>query len=245
MDMRFSLSLGKLTLATLIVYASGCNGGHPRPANVPPTAAWVDHTFIDCSVETKPSANRCTVYKGDSGEILADGLFLLSKQLAAAETPELRYAAFGHGKIYLQDARVLVQWVASKRDPSHRVVSNRLKALAGGDSSQAIDCNSPRPSGTTDDAGCAMNAFAAKKAFYVRYYQQGYDSFAFRGYAGDGAGNVYEMDYDSRPLMVTDSVPKEAQLFDDNHVLVIPCHKPVTLERYANGNLICQVPLVW
>jgi hypothetical protein len=176
--------------------------------------------------------------------VLADGLFLLSKQLAAAETSELRYAAFGNGMIYLQDARVLVQWVAFKPDPSQRIVNDRLKALAAGDASQAIDCNGP--GGKTDEAAeCAMKAFVARKAFYVRYYRQEFDSFGFRGYAGNEGGNVYEIDYDSRHLIVMDSMPKETQLLDDNHTLVMPCHKPITLEQDADGSLICQAPLVW
>src|SRR6516164_2928008 len=93
----------------LLVCLQGCQRLHLRPENVPSAAVWVDNTFVDCSVEAQSRANRCTVYRDDSGEILADGLFRLSTVYAPAEKSELRYAAFGNGMIYLQDARVLVQ----------------------------------------------------------------------------------------------------------------------------------------
>jgi hypothetical protein len=245
MNMRFGPT--RFIAACLLLHVSGCKETHLRPSTVPSTATWVDHAFIDCSVETKSRANRCTVYGDNSGEILADGLFLLDKQLAEAETSELRYAAFGNGMIYLQDARVLVQWVASERDPSTRIVKGRLKALAGIGAAEAIDCNATRTNGTADDGvRCGMRAFAARKPFYLRYYQQRYDSFGFTGLAGDEDGNAYEVDYNSRPLTEPPLLPKDAQLLDDNHTVVVPCrHKPITLEQRANGSVVCQVPLGW
>ena len=54
-------------LAALFACASGCKGTHPRPANPPSSAVWVDNTFIDCSVESPSKGDRCTVYKDDSG----------------------------------------------------------------------------------------------------------------------------------------------------------------------------------
>jgi hypothetical protein len=178
---------------------------------------WVDNTFIDCSVETHPKANRCTVYKDDSGEILADRLFLLNTSHAAAKRSELHYAAFGNRVIYLQDARMLVPWVASERDPTHRIINERLKTLASKGSSQAIDCrSSPSPEAASE---CAFTALAGRKPFYIRYYWQGIDSFGFRGLAGAADGNVYEVDYDSMGWF--NPPPDGGQLFDNNHTFVV------------------------
>jgi hypothetical protein len=242
-SMRTAVS--RFLAAYSLLCISGCKDMHLRPAGVPSAAVWVDHTFIDCSVETKSRANRCTVYKDDSGEILADGLFLLNYQLSPADAPDLRYAAFGGGKIYLQDARVLVQWTASNRDPSLWIVNGRLKALAGRGSSIATDCNAAQTNATDDHvAACGMRAFAAKTPFYLHYYQQGFDSFGFSGLASDEGGNVYELEYNSRPLPMLPPQPKEVQVLDD-HTVVVTCHKPVTLERWGNGYLVCQAPLDW
>jgi hypothetical protein len=227
-------------LISLSVCVSACKGRHPRPPNVPTSAVWVDNTFIDCSVETHPKANRCTVYGDDSGEILADGLFLLNSSHAAADRSELHYAAFGNGVIYLQDARMLVPWVASERDPAHRIIYERLKTLVSKGSSQAIDCrNSPGPEAASD---CVFTALAGRKPFYIRYYWQGIDSFGFRGLAGDTDGNVYVVDYDSMGWM--NPAPDGAQLLDNNHTFVVPCPKPVSLVKNRDGSVTCYGPPV-
>lgn len=231
------ISRTSIILIALSMCFSACKGTHPRPSSVPSSAVWVDNTFIDCSVETQPKANRCTVYRDDSGEVLADGLFLLNTSHAAAESSELHYAAFGNRVIYLQDARMLVPWVASERDPTHRLINQRLKALASKGSSQAIDCrNSPGPEAASE---CVLTAFAGRKPFYIRYYWQGIDSFGFRGLAGDEDGNVYEVDYDSMGWM--NPQPDGGQLFDDNHTFVVPCPKPVSLAKKKDGSLTCYV----
>src|SRR5215831_143463 len=229
------VSLTGIILIVLCLCLSACHGTHPRPSSVPPSAVWVDNTFIDCVVETKPKANRCTVYKDDSGEVLADGLFLLNTSHAAAESSELHYAAFGNRIIYLQDARMLVPWVASERDPTHRLINQRLKILASKGSSDAIDCrDSPSPEAASE---CVLTAFADGKPFYIRYYRQGIDSFGFRGLAGDKYGNVYEVDYDSMGWMNTQ--PDGGQLFDDNHTFVVQCPKPVAIVKNKDGSLNC------
>src|SRR5260370_36383263 len=92
-----------IALIVLVACLSACEY-HYRPADIPSTAQWADSTFIDCSVEKQPNANRCTVYKDDTGEILADGLFVLKTSHVAAKSSELHYAAFGHRTIFLADA---------------------------------------------------------------------------------------------------------------------------------------------
>jgi hypothetical protein len=202
----------------------------------------VDNTFIDCSVETQSKANHCTVYKGSTGEILADGLFLLNTSMSAASLSELRYAAFGHGVIYLEDARTLRPWRPSESDPANRITTDRLKALAGNVPTQPIDCGPATTDETPHTASdCALKAFAESKPFYLRHYRQGLDSITFNGFAGDAKGNVYEVDYDSTGWMNT-GLPKDVQVLDDNHTIVIPCSKPAPLKESPDGTFICMRP---
>jgi hypothetical protein len=225
----------------LLVCLSGCNSFHFRPKGVPHSAVWVDGTFIECSVETRAKADHCTVYKDDTGEILADGLFLLNTSLAAADKSELRYAAFGNGSIYLSDARKLIPWVPSERDPTRRIINERLRAIAARGGTEVIECHDAdaKPGAAAD---CALRALADGKPFYAKYYWQGIDSFGFTGIAGDSAGNVYELDYDSVGW-ISLNLPKEAQLLDGNHTFVMPCPKPIYFAKFGVGNLTCSRPL--
>jgi len=99
------------------------------------------------------------VYKDDSGEILADGLFLLNTSHAAADKSELHYAAFGNGSIYLSDARKLAPWVPSGRDPTRRIINERLRAIAARGGEEVTDCKGAdgKPGAVVD---CALRAFA-------------------------------------------------------------------------------------
>jgi hypothetical protein len=225
----------------LLVCLSGCYKFHFRPNNVPSFAVWVDGTFIECSVETRAKADRCTVYNDDTGEILADGLFLLNTSHAAADKSELYYAAFGNGIIYLSDARKLVPWLPSERDPTRRVINERLRAIAARGGKEVIDCHDAdgRPDAIAD---CALRALADGRPFYAKYYFQGIDSFGFTGFAGDADGNVYAVDYDSMGWMSL-HLPKEAQLLDGNHTLVMPCPKPISLVKTIGSELACSRPI--
>jgi hypothetical protein len=239
------ICLPKFIRVFVFVCLSGCAGTHLRPASVPPSAVWVDNTFVDCSVETQSRADRCTVYKDDPGEILADGLFVLNSSSEAADKSELQYAAFGEKGIYLDDARILLHRVATHHDPSNRIIDDRLKALASKGRTEAIDCSHAKADGKIDTAGeCALKAFAARKPFYVRYYLQGDNSFGYMGFAGDAAGMIYATQYYSQRVPVwVGGLPKEAQLFDRNHTLVMPCPKPIILTKTADGEVSCIRPV--
>jgi hypothetical protein len=153
-----------------LVYLCACGKYHHRPGNVPSSAIWVDGTFIVCSIETEAKANRCTVYKGDSGEILADGLFVLNSTGRAAESAALDYAAFGKRKIYLKTTGIMVPFVPSERDPTNRLIHETLVKFATHGSGEAVDCGkSPMTPIADEIAACGMDAFAEKKAFYLRY----------------------------------------------------------------------------
>lgn len=214
-----------------------------RPEGVPSSAVWVDNVFIDCSVETQAKANRCTVYKDTTGEILTDGLFVLKSSHRAADKSELRYAAFGERGIYLEDARILLQREASRRDPSNRIIDERLKSIASKGGIEALDCNNATQK---SDASleCALKAFANNQPFYVRFYLQYPDAFRHDGFARDADGNVFEVWFVPGNLEMTGYVPKEAQLLDGNHTIVMPCPKPTRLSNASDGTLSCARPIV-
>jgi hypothetical protein len=233
----------RFTLLFSLVSLMGCEGMHSRPEGVPSSAVWVDNVFIDCSVEAK--ANRCTVYKDTTGEIQADGLFVLNSTSShrAAEKSELHYAAFGERGIYLEDARILRQREASRRDPSNRIINERLKTVASRGGAEAVDCNNATPRSDVP-AECALKAFANNQPFYVRFYLQYPDAFRDDGFARDAEGNVYEVWFLPGNMTMTGNIPKEAQLFDGNHTIVMSCPKPIKLAKVANDMLSCARPVV-
>jgi hypothetical protein len=216
---------------------------HSRPEGVRSSAVWVDNVFIDCSVEAQSKANRCTVYKDTTGEILADGLFALNSPRRAADKSELHYAAFGERGIYLEEARILMQREASRRDPSHRIMGERLKAIASRGAVEALDCNNATPKSEVP-SDCALKAFSSEQPFYVRFYLQYPNFFRYDGFARDGDGNVYEVWFLPGNMTVTGNISKEAQLLDGNHTIVMPCPKPIKLSKVANDTLSCARPVV-
>ena len=236
------VSLIGLTAIGLSVSLLGCMQSHPRPANVPSSAVWIDNTFIDCSAESPSKGSRCTVYKDDSGEILADGLFVLHTFHEGVDKRELQYAAFAHGMIYLQDARVLVHVVPSEKDPSHRKIIERLEALAMKSSSEATDCSNVGAGKPDAISVCALKAFAERRAFYFCYYRPGVESFDFKGIAADEMGNAYYADYNSTQVVSPDQLPKEWQTPFDSHTAFARCPAPVDLHKTDGGWLACTHP---
>jgi hypothetical protein len=171
---------------------------HPRPANVPSSAVWADNAFIECSIDPQSHSNRCTVFKDETGEILADGLFVLGSSRAAAQKSELHYAGFGTKGIYLQDLKILLELRPAPRDPSNRIIDAELQYLASKGGLTPVNCNSADSSASINVlTDCAINAFAAKRPFYVRYYRQFSHSFGYSAFAGDAVGDVYSVDWDS------------------------------------------------
>jgi hypothetical protein len=231
------VSWSSFTWPFLIVCLFGCKGTHSRPASVPSSAVWVDNTFVDCSVERQSSADHCTVYKADTGEVLAEGLFVLKSSYLAAEKSELHYAAFGERGIYLEDLRTLVQRTASLRDPSHRIIDERLKTLASKGRTDVLDCTKMTTPGKADEpTECALSAFADRTPFWVRYYDPGTAWFGYSGFACDGDGTVYSVFYCHGDCVNGDS---QGQMMDNSQTLVVTCPKPTILSKMKNGVLTC------
>ncbi len=227
----------------LMVCLLGCKQPHYRPAGVPSSAVWVDNSFVDCSIEIRSDANRCTVYKDSTGEILADGLFVLNSSHLAAEKSDLQYVAFGKQGIILKDLRTLEQRTASQQDPSNRLIDSRLRTLAFQGGVEPVNCGSVDPVGSTDArANCALNAFRERAPFYLRYYVQLPNSFRHEGFAGDSEGNVYQVEYYSgHEIEVGDTVGVQS---DGEHMSLSKCPKPVGLSKTKDGTLFCVIPAV-
>lgn len=182
-----------------------------------------------CSADSPSWGNQCTVYGEDFGEILAEGLFVTMGTHTSVDKAELQYATVGHGMIYLQDGRVLVHVSPTERDPSHKKIVARLEALAMKGSSQAIDCNQGSTDADKGLADCARRSLAGGKAFYLTQYTRRDESFEFEGIAANEAGDAYEVQYESAWVGARNDLPKNSILLDDDHTLITPCPKPVSL----------------
>jgi hypothetical protein len=227
--------------------SSGCRKHQRRPENVPASATLVGGTFIDCTVDEAINKNRCTVYKASSGEILADGLFVVGYPPRAANKTELRYAGFRtvylDRHIALLDSQLLSLESASERDPTKRLIDDRLKSLSSSKEGPAIDCGKTvmnKPASAVSE--CTGTTFANGKPFYVRYSRPGQISYFSYGLAGDGGGNLFEVEYDLRGLL-NFGLRKNGQVFDENHIRVTACLKPVVLGKTADGIPACIQPI--
>ena len=220
----------------------GCDVMHARPSNVPSTAVWVDHSFIDCSTGIPTKANRCTVYNDDTGEILADGLFTLNSSHFAAAKSDLRYIAFGKRRIYLENATWLVEEVPTDRDPTYRIVDEELKKLASPDGPETpINCNKSDLLSTANAmTECTMQAFIESHPFFVRYYQPISHSFGYRDFAANGSRHVYFVEWYSDEFPFGE---RAGSAFDGGHGLVNSCPIPARLVKTNNGELTCAIPV--
>jgi hypothetical protein len=231
-------------LGLLLCGPLGCGRVHFRPKGVPSSAVWVDHTFIECSVEGDSRSNHCTVYKDDSGQVLAEGQFMLKNTHGQADPSELHYVAYGNTSILLADAHELLQISASPRDPSHHIFADRLRTLASHGGSAPIECGAPNA--TEAPAQCALKAFADKRPFFVRWYFPSTDHFSYSGIAMDSSDAVWSAFYvGGKGYWITVRMPG-ADLppppLDDGHTVVSPCPMPIVLTEDARGVLSCEKP---
>ena len=224
----------KSILLLFFICLSGCKTTPHRPANVPASAVSIDGVFIDCSVEETSRANRCTVYKGDSGEVQTSGLFELSGAGREAQQTELRYEAFDGHRIWLQDARALNPVLLLEY--SVPGMASQLAALAGRD---ALNCGRVTRMQKPDAASsCALKAFTNSKAFYVSYDQRAWSGGYTVGFAGDRKGNLYFVEYMNQgwpPQPPSEGV----HISDDNHIRFGTCPKPRVFFKVRNGELTC------
>jgi hypothetical protein len=130
----------------------------------------------------------------------------------------------------------------AQSDPEDQVISKRLTLLSASNGGKPTDCGSTamnRPGG----ALCARAAFEERKPFYILYSPRTVGFFKFiYGLAGDTAGNIYEVEYDSRGLLNL-GLGKQSQVFDGNRVRVTSCVKPIRLTNTQEGLLACITPV--
>jgi len=142
----------------------------------------------------------------------------------------------------------IVSWsfagAQAQSDPKKQLISKRLTLLSTSNGGEPIDCGSTtmsRPDAKVSDCGKA--AFEGRKPFYILYSGTtfGFFNFAY-GLSGDGAGNIYEVEYDSRGLLRF-GLRKKSQVLDDNLIRVTTCVKPVRLGNTREGLLACLTPV--
>lgn len=210
----------------------GCAQNPNRPFDVPASAAKVDGAFIQCSVETASLANRCTVYKDTTGDVLISGLFVLSGAGREATSADLKYAAFDGTRIYLEDARALYPVLLDEGS----AMQERLRLLAGEGAIRCGRVGSGRK--PEDEFDCARTALTSKKPFYVYYFLQTGNSIVADGFVGDPKGGLYEVRYYNiriSPLVL----PQGAQLSDGGYILTYYCPNSVKVWDSHGGNLPC------
>ena len=105
----------ELLLAIAVLLAASCIGERvvprERPTEVPSDASWAGGadggSWIRCEVREARQANYCTVYHENSGDIIAEGWFVLRDTGRAAPLADLTYSAFDGYEIHLEGGDVL------------------------------------------------------------------------------------------------------------------------------------------
>jgi hypothetical protein len=130
-------------------------------------------------------------------------------------------------------------------DPaSSGLLDKRIRESSGPD---ATDCGRVRREDSPKRATkCALRAYKSHKAFYVRYDDKGIgDSEGARAIAGDSAGKVYSLEFDSMGMDTT-YLPPGTTMPDGFHTKVIACSLPIRLRvTRASGELICFADGRW
>jgi hypothetical protein len=229
---------------TFGVSLTACNKFHWRPGNVPSSAVWVDGTYVTCNVEESMKADRCTVFEDKTGNILADGLFVLDSSKREVSKNELHYVAVKDRTIFLADARTLSLMLASDRDPSNSRITESLKSISASGAGQPINCGkSPTNEPDEKTVDCALKAFESRTSFYVRFYVPGTGLDYSYGLAGDSTGNVSEVVYNGKGINKL-SLSKKTQLSEDSRLAIMPCPKPVSIIKTQEGTVACALPVV-
>lgn len=105
------------------------------------------------------------------------------------------------------------------------LMDHRMRLIAGSD---ALDCGRVKVNGDPKASlRCARHAISNKRAFFVRLDSVGMDSFLSDGFAGDGSGKVYSVQFDSLGWGSSPGV----EILDNSHDAVQICHKPVRIRK--------------
>jgi hypothetical protein len=132
----------------------------------------------------------------------------------------------------------------ARSEPDEQLIRKSLTSLSASSGGKPVDCGSTGMNRLDGKVSlCAKAAFEDRKPFYVLYSgtTSGFFRFAY-GLAGDAAGNIYEVEYDSRGLLRF-GLGKKSQVYDDNRIRVTNCLKPVLLGSTQERLLACITPV--
>jgi len=132
---------------------------------------------------------------------------------------------------------------SQQADATGRLINKKLRSLSSTSGRESVDCGSTSMNKPESRVSlCAQNAFKDHKPFRVLY--SGPDGFyeSAYGLAGDDAGNVYEVEYDSRGLLHL-GLRRNSAVFNDNHIRVTTCVRPIRLGSTDEGILGCVTPV--
>lgn len=140
-----------------------------------------------------------------------------------------------------------ILWVSpaltqNQSHPDDQLVRDQLISLAGAHSGDA-DCGSTdryKPDPKVSD--CVKAAFQGRKPFYFLASGIMAMSPIAYGLAGDAAGSVSVVEYNSRVLLNL-GAEKRSQLFDGNRIRVTSCVRPIKLVTTEAGLVACAIPV--
>jgi len=117
--------------------------------------------------------------------------------------------------------------LSAQIDDTSGVMDKRMRVIAG---ENALDCGRVRVGVNAEPAlRCARKSIKRKQPFVVRFDDYGIDSFLSDGFAEDGLGNVYHIEFDSLGW----GPPSEdgGEVLDDKHDFVEGCTKPARIHK--------------
>jgi hypothetical protein len=121
--------------------------------------------------------------------------------------------------------------------PFAKIFLERLRTISGKDANDCGTTSSTKPDASV--SGCGLEAFQDHKAFFLGYYEEPW--FAY-GLASNSAGDLFTVTYQLRRFPAV-APNRHTQLMDDNYTRITQCAKPVTLDKTAEGLLVCIVPV--
>lgn len=116
----------------------------------------------------------------------------------------------------------------------------RLSTLKGG---QPTECGTTfvyKPEANVTD--CVESAFAVRKPFWALYTNEAGLFKSDYGLAGDSAGDVYEVQFDSRELLNL-GMRRNSQVLNGNRIRVTTCLEPIHLATTEAGLPVCITPV--
>ena len=134
-------------------------------------------------------------------------------------------------------------FLRGQSDQEDQLIGSRLISLSASKGGEPTDCGSTslnRPDPKV--AACAQAAFDGHKPFRALYSSTlGFFKSAY-GLAGDGDGDIYEVEYDSRALLNL-GLGRRSQVSDANQIRVTTCAKPISFGSTQGGLLACVTPV--